>query len=161
MTETDAHTPSLLASYRTPLVGLLIVLLVFLLGTAVILVIQWPQLRERALYNAMMAGNSPEWWWPPSMRDELQTTFLLNGQVTVDGEIPNSGSVVYTHIKTKRRFETRVRKSGSYSYRLTRLPAGEYTVMYLAPGQSVPQRPAGSAHIMLDGGGRHGLNLAL
>jgi hypothetical protein len=127
-----------------------------LLLTCSLLAVQWlPRWREAAVYQALYSPNppAPAFWWPSDWRREMQTSFLLEGQVYLwDAELRRAvkehraapgqsafghpvkaGTIELVPETEGRVFRTAVNAKGGYSFGRQRLPAVPFKVRLLTP----------------------------
>jgi hypothetical protein len=124
-------------------------LLIAILGMSV--AVHWSQWRENAICGALAKSEEPGFWWPPSWRQELQTSTLLEGDLLK----AQSGTIEFMSVGAGEVFTTPVVR-GKYSFNRRRLPAGAFMLRYIAPDGSAAKW---GGPLELDGGGRHRLNL--
>jgi hypothetical protein len=155
----------------------ILVALAGLLLTVGLLAVQWwPRWRESTVYQALRSSHDAAFWWPAGWRQELRTSFLLEGYAYLrDGELrpvggehsappdqsgfgrpAKPGMLELVSESQGQVFRTTVNPKGWYSFNSQPLPAGPFKIRFVS-GEGSPTRwqPMGT----LDPG-RHRINWA-
>jgi len=119
-----------------------VVLIAFLaalnLAALALLVFVWyPHWHQKTIARAMTASEPPAFWWPPSWRRELRTSFLLEGGTLVRDPMnrPGDGVVELETEADGRVFRTTVIPGGKgrFSFGDQLLRVGPFRVRLIAP----------------------------
>jgi hypothetical protein len=120
--------------------------------TVGLLAIQWwPLWRDLKVYQALYSSQAAAFWWPPGWRQELRTSFLLEGEARLlEGEVPaprpqdrhhdelpgrlaTAGTVELVSENQGLVSRTTVNPQGWYSFNPQRLPASPFKIRFLSP----------------------------
>jgi hypothetical protein len=115
-------------------------------------------LRDRAIQSALLASSPPPAWWPPEWRQELETRFTIEGDVTVAGKKVGAGTVFFILQPENRRFPAKIR-NGRYSLTHDRMPTGSYRIEVRSEDGPAPQTSKSQWKMPMDQG-LHRMNLA-
>ena len=114
-------------------------------------------LREGSIQRALLESRIPPAWWPSDWRQELETSFTVEGAATVAGKKVSAGTVVFMLEPENRQFPAKI-SNGRYSLKHDRLPTGTYRVELKSEDGSEP-RTSRSRWTMPIDQGFHRINL--
>ncbi len=104
----------------------------------VFLVFMWfPHWHQKTVARALIGSQPPAFWWPPSWRRELRTSFLLEGGAWVSdpAHLLASGVVELETEADGRVFRTTIvpGSKGRFSFGDQLLPVGPFRIRLVAP----------------------------
>jgi hypothetical protein len=124
--------------FRRLRVALIAFLAVLNVGAMAFLVFVWyPHWHQKVVARAMTASEPPAFWWPPSWRRDLRTSFLLEGSTLLKDPMKRFGDGV-VELETEadgRVFRTTIipGSKGRFSFGDQLFPVGPFRVRLVAP----------------------------
>jgi hypothetical protein len=116
------------------------------------------RVREAEIQRALLDSLQPPGWWPAGWRQELNTSFTVEGHVTLGGKTIGAGTIWFILMPAGRAFAANISK-GKYSMTRGRMPTGNYRIEVESLDGPKPQKAKGRGEMPMDQG-RHGLNFA-
>jgi hypothetical protein len=83
--------------------------------------------RNAAIQRALLESLEPPPWWPVGWKQELKTSFTIEGDIKVAGKPVGAGTVSWILVPQNRVFQAPITK-GRYSLKHRRMPTGRYRV---------------------------------
>jgi hypothetical protein len=119
-------------------VALIAILAAVNLAALAFLVFAWlPHWHRKTVARALAMNQAPAFWWPPSWRRELRSSFLLEGgtQVRDPAKRPGNGVVELETEADGRVFRTNVipGSKGRFTFGDQLFPVGPFRVRLVAP----------------------------